>query len=99
MAKRPEARPATCRELTDAARASLGVAPSETSPPGAERRPPVRRPRSALVIAGGVILAVLFAVAILVARSRGGSGIALTHTPPVRPVDRVVQIDPSTGKI
>jgi len=78
MAKRPEDRYVTCRELVDTARRELGVSSGEIPQPTTSRRRPSRR---RVVIAAGVVVAIGVAAVVLLA-SRSGAGKSLTPVPP-----------------
>ncbi len=90
MAKRPDERYATCRELVDAARQELGVSSGEISLPPAQprRRFDWRLP----AVLAAVLLLAAAVIVVLVVRG-GGSGISSL------PPNTVGAIDPKTNKL
>ena len=90
MAKRPDERYATCRELVDAARQELGVSSGEISlPPGAAAR------RFDWRLPAGVAAALLLATAVVLVLVVRGGGSGISSLPP----NTVGAIDPKTNKL
>jgi YVTN family beta-propeller protein len=89
MAKRPDDRYATCRELVDAARQELGVSSGEISmPPAAAAGRFDRR-----LLAGAAAALIIAAAIVAVLMTRGASGISSL------PPNAVGAIDPKTNKL
>jgi len=90
MAKRPEDRYATCRELVDAARHELGISSGEIPMPDV---PPPRRVDRRVVVAGAVAVVAIAVVAVALL-TRGGSASIKSL-----PLNAVGAIDPKTNKL
>src|SRR6266516_2703590 len=89
MAKRPEDRYTSCRELVDAARRELGISSGEIPVPVAA---PARRVPRRLVAATGAVVAIVIVAVVLLARG-GGTGVGTL------PLNAVGAIDPKTNKL
>ena len=89
MAKRPDDRYGTCRELVDAARRDLGVSSGEISQPSVTT-PRRRLDRRLLAAAAALVIA---AAIIAVLMTRGGGGISSL------PPNSVGAIDPRTNRL
>jgi streptogramin lyase len=89
MAKRPDDRYATCRELVDAARRELGISSGEIQQPFVARRRHIDR---RLLAAAGVLIAAAAVAAVVLLTRGGGSPLRLR-------VNAVGAIDPKTNKL
>jgi serine/threonine-protein kinase len=90
MAKRPDDRYATCRELVDAARQELGVSSGEIPVPAV----PAPRRVDRRVVGAGAVVVIAIAIVAIVLLTRGGGA-----TVKSLPLNAVGAIDPKTNKL